>query len=213
MRIVSFSLWGSNPLYCRGILDNLDILPKFYPGWQCFVFVCVGTPEVFVNDIQKSGGTVIMTVPQGKWSGLFHRFYPAADPTVERFISRDTDSRFTTREVCAVNEWIESGLPFHIMRDHRHHDIQILGGMWGCVGGFIPNIINLINEWPEHDKKGTDQFFLRKEIWPLAKNCHIAHDDRKTFTGTELPFKNKTCEYGEHVGAIVQPSSVENSNV
>jgi hypothetical protein len=34
--------------------------------------------------------------------------------------------------VAAVNEWLNSSLPFHIMRDHPDHGTYILGGMWGA---------------------------------------------------------------------------------
>ena len=32
----------------------------------------------------------------------------------------------------AVNEWLNSGLMFHTMRDHVQHGTEILGGMWGA---------------------------------------------------------------------------------
>jgi len=35
------------------------------------------------------------------------------------------------REVNAVEEWLESDLPFHIFRDHPYHAEYILAGMWG----------------------------------------------------------------------------------
>jgi len=56
------------------------------------------------------------------------RFLPLLDPTVDRMISRDTDSLVTDRKVDAVNEWIKSGATFHIMRDSIHHCVHILGG-------------------------------------------------------------------------------------
>jgi hypothetical protein len=49
--------------------------------------------------------------------GMLWRFTVAADPTVDRFIVRDVDSRLNYRERLAVEEWIQSGRPIHIMRD------------------------------------------------------------------------------------------------
>jgi hypothetical protein len=40
--------------------------------------------------------------------------------------------RFSEREVAAVQQWMMSDLPFHIMRDHPQHGTSILGGMWGA---------------------------------------------------------------------------------
>jgi hypothetical protein len=52
------------------------------------------------------------------------------DATVEVGLTRLKDKG-------AVEEWIESGLPFHILRDHRGHvGGEILAGMWGGVGNF-----------------------------------------------------------------------------
>ena len=37
-------------------------------------------------------------------------------------LSQRSDSRLTSREAAAVTEWLEeSGLPFHILRDHPGH--------------------------------------------------------------------------------------------
>ncbi len=58
------------------------------------------------------------------------RFLPLLDPTVDRFMSRDSDSRIIDREVDAVRQWLtESNATFHVMRDNVHHDIEILGGI------------------------------------------------------------------------------------
>ena len=74
---------------------------------------------------------------EGDWDGMFWRFLPASDPSVDIMISRDTDSRLNSRESVAVTQWLEMGNRFHIMRDHPHHGTQILGGMWGVRGDIL----------------------------------------------------------------------------
>ena len=81
--------------------------------------------------------------------GMTWRFLPLADPSVDIMVSRDLDSRcflpdklpannklfisrFTSREEAAVAEWLSSSLPFHTMRDHPDHQVEIMGGMWGA---------------------------------------------------------------------------------
>ena len=64
--------------------------------------------------------------------GMLWRFLPVLDPSVDLMVSRDLDSRLTTREQAAVQEWIDSGLAFHVMRDNPEHGTEILGGMWGA---------------------------------------------------------------------------------
>jgi hypothetical protein len=60
---------------------------------------------------------------------MFWRFLVADDPTVDRYIIRDADSRLNMREKLAIDEWIASGKKIHILRDHPNHgDFPISGG-------------------------------------------------------------------------------------
>jgi len=73
---------------------------------------------------------------------MFWRFFAAADPTISRFISRDVDSRLIRRDFIAVQEWERSGRQFHVIRDHPSHSrYPMSGGLWGCVRGAIPGMI------------------------------------------------------------------------
>ncbi len=58
------------------------------------------------------------------------RFLPLMDPTVDRMLSRDSDSLVTVRAAEAVRQWLrESNATFHMMRDHWGHcSTLILGG-------------------------------------------------------------------------------------
>ena len=62
----------------------------------------------------------------------YGRYLPLLDPSVDVMVSRDLDSRPTTREQAAVEEWLNTGLAFHVMRDNPQHGTEILGGMWGA---------------------------------------------------------------------------------
>ena len=64
--------------------------------------------------------------------GMLWRFIPVLDPTVDLMVSRDLDSRLTAREQAAVEEWLTTGLAFHVMRDHPAHGASILAGLWGA---------------------------------------------------------------------------------
>ncbi len=122
--------------------------------------------------------------------GLFWRFEPLKDDSIERFIVRDTDSRLNVREADAVKEWENSDLNFHIMRDHVQHKVPICGGLWGATIDFIDKIkfdydellFNYIKGLTFNDifkQRGkyfnTDQPFLWKHIWPRVLNSHMAH--------------------------------------
>ncbi len=45
-----------------------------------------------------------------------------ADPLVEEWHCRDLDSRITSRELAAVEDWRTTGKTYHIMRDNRCYD-------------------------------------------------------------------------------------------
>lgn len=113
---------------------------------------------------------------QERASSTLWRYYPAADPTVTRFVARDIDARISHRDKAAVDEWVASGLYFHTMHDAPQHTDPILGGLWGAVGGFLnpkflqPLINNTGAEW------GIDQNWLREHLWPHVQNYTLDHN-------------------------------------
>ena len=71
----------------------------------------------------------------------YGRYLPLLDPTVDLMVSRDLDSRLTTREQTAVEDWLNTGLAFHVMRDNPQHGTEILGGMWGARMHVYPQLL------------------------------------------------------------------------
>ena len=107
------------------------------------------------------------------------RFLPLLDPTVDRLLSRDTDSLISKREIDAVQQWLtESDATFHLMRDHFLHCVEILGGLWGAK---IYQRRSAIRETAEkffyhfeHKMiRAFDQDILWQFIWPLAKTDSV----------------------------------------
>jgi len=113
----------------------------------------------------------------GDWTGMFWRVYPASEEDVDIVIVRDCDSRLSLREKAAVEEWLASDKGFHIMRDHPHHNTEILGGMWGAKKGVVPKIKDFIDEYVKGDFWQVDQNFLREKIYPIVKNNSFVHDE------------------------------------
>ena len=214
-RVVSFALWGANPLYALGAIRNAEMSPEFRPGWICRFYIdTTVTRETIDKLLDFPHVEIVKMHPAPDVLGMFWRFFPMFDdPTVERFVVRDTDCRPSKRETTAENEWIESGEPFHIMRDNVVHNTTILGGMWGAVAGCIPNMEDLIRNWLSNAKPrpqlagaagglryfhGCDQEFLNEVVWPLIIDKHIAHDEHYHYTGKERPFTVPLSEVGGH---------------
>ena len=81
------------------------------------------------------------------YDGLFWRFLPAADPSVDRFLIQDIDSVVNVKERISVDQWLASDKYFHVMRDYWNHTELILAGMWGGVGGLLPPLVWLLESF------------------------------------------------------------------
>lgn len=186
--IIAFSLWGDKTEYIEGAILNATLAPVIYPGWTCR-FYCDTSISVQVIDRLKSLGSEVKVIEQKQplFFGLFWRFFVADDPSVDRFIVRDCDCIINCQERIAVDEWIQSGKYFHVMRDYGSHTELIHAGMWGAVKGAIPKMSDLIvNYYDNNLKERTiDQRFLRHYIWPIAKQSNLCHDNYYDFDGSK----------------------------
>jgi hypothetical protein len=189
-KIISFSVWGANPKYVEAAYQNLLLQPEIYPDWICRFYMDETVPSSLRTKLEEGGAEIVMMPPSDGNYGLFWRFEPLKDTTIERFIVRDSDSRLNIREAAAVKEWEESGKEFHIMRDHPQHGAKICGGMWGATSEFINKIEkdydNLLKNFlstltfnriftPRGKYFNCDQPFLWAVVWPRIMNSHIAH--------------------------------------
>lgn len=204
-RIVSFSLYGNSPLYLQGALRNVRLIRSIYPGWTARVYASDEIPEALVSEMQFSGAEVVRKQRTSLIDGMFWRFLPAGEADVDAMVVRDVDSRVTSREFAAVNEWIESGKTLHILRDHPFHKVVMLGGMWGCRWGAVADIQSLIERWKLWAKKGQDQDFLRDAIYPRFRNDCFVHSELYAYGGEQAhPFPLPR-DRGEFVGCVYQP--------
>ena len=174
-KIISFSLWGDNPKYTIGAIRNAELTPIIFPRWISRFYCGKSVPNDIIKTLSSLPDTEVIRMDvDGDWTGMFWRFYASEDSDI--MLSRDTDSRLSNREKLAVDEWLESDKDFHIMRDHPHHNTEILGGMWGVRNGLLNNIKSLINEYVKGDFWQVDQDFLKKIIYPIVIDKSFIHD-------------------------------------
>ena len=190
--IISFSLFGDQERYLTGAVKNVMAAKEYYPGWRCRFYCDDRVPKKTLSDIAQGGGQVkMMPRPQCFADGLFWRFLVAEDPTVVRFLVRDADSVVNKREQYAVNEWLMSGKPFHIMRDGYLCLDLILAGMWGGITGVLPYLATLLKGFAYDPVKAyaiVDQIFLGDRVWPLIKeNCLIHDSIYRVFNAMDFP--------------------------
>lgn len=182
-KILSLSLWGNNPKYTIGAIHNIKLAQELYPDWIVRIYCDNIAHECIIDKIGDFNNfEFLVQKPAGDWNGMLWRFLPAIEKDVDIMISRDCDSRITVREKNAVNEWLESDKDFHIMRDHPFHNIQILGGMWGCRNNIF-NRVGIYNIDPDQyeSKWQIDQHFLRYDVYPKVFNDIFVHDPYKHF--------------------------------
>ncbi len=183
-KVISFSLWGKDPMYWEGALKNVELAGALYPGWICRFYVDATSPLPLIRMIGRSASEMILMEPSDEFAGLFWRFYAAEDADV--MICRDADSRLSGREASAVERWLGTEKYFHIMRDHPQHTALIMGGMWGCRN--MEGIRELIDQYQYKCLKGTDQLFLGQIIYPQVKEYAMIHDSYNLFgDGADFP--------------------------
>ena len=210
-KIVSFALWGELDNYIVGAIQNAKDVKKYYPGWVARFYCGRSVPNQIIERLKSEDAEVIIKDEAGDNRGMFWRFEPIDDEDVERVIVRDVDSRISSRECEAVQEWVESGLTGHIMRDHPYHNMVILGGMWGCLGGGVVKIKDNIKEFKPLNERNQDQLFLAEYVYPvlIRKGCLI-HDSFFRYESFSRDFPSEREEdlsfVGEQIDANGQRS-------
>lgn len=179
-RIIAFSLFGSHPRYLRGSLQNVLVARTLYPGWTCRFYVDDSVDSTFLEVMAEEGAEIVRDT-----SGdtdvrhrLCRRFLVSDDPEVGYFMVRDCDSVVSEREAAAVAEWLDSGLPFHTMRDWYTHTDSMLAGLWGGIAGMFPDMAGAVEQFRADIPLNTnwDQFFLRDQVWPAIRDQVMVHD-------------------------------------
>lgn len=183
--IISFSLWGDDPVYTHGAIVNAQLAPHIYPSWRCRFYCDDSVPDVVLDELRRLGAEVhLIQDPALLPLKPLWRFLVSDDESVDRYICRDADSRLNVQEAIAVDDWIKSDLPFHVMRDHVYHMEVILAGMWGGVARVLPNMRELAEVAMSYNRnKWNDQEFLRDVVWPLIRDRAKVHDSVFRFRG------------------------------
>lgn len=204
-KVISFSLWGNDPKYCVGAIKNVSLAKSYYPEWECWFYCGKSVPANIISELEFMGAKVIMKDVEGDWTGMFWRFEPITDPSVDVMISRDCDSRLSSREAIAVNQWLSTDRLFHIMRDHPAHATEILGGMWGARKPILGDMKHLMLAYNKGNFWQVDQNFLREVIWPRVAYSSCTHDE--FFVQAPFPSPRKGNEF---VGQVYDQYDVEN---
>ena len=212
-KVISFCLWGEEPRYVVGLIENIKLAAEYYPGWICYIYIHHKSLTPSLSEkLQRFDNISVIVKNDENISPkrcMLWRIEPFNDPTVELFISRDVDTRILPREVLAVREWLSSHKEIHIMRDHPQHYNKILGGMFGVrTARFAKydwqHLIN--NYYAIFGAEENDQHFLEKYIYNMSSlENKMIHDEMKLYEGGHIciPFPIKYEQNGRFVGCYV----------
>lgn len=162
-RLISFSLYGDDPKYCQGAIENIHLARMHYPGWDV-VFHVKDSPADTFDRLRELGARVIEC---DFLNMMLARFLPCCRPGI--VLSRDCDSRIGAREARAVAEWLESDKPRHVIRDHKEHlsvAHPVMGGLWASREPLeAADGLRQALDDPHYIPWGSDQRWLRENVW------------------------------------------------
>jgi predicted RNA methylase len=183
VKVISFSLFGTDPTYTAGALANAQLAREVYPGWTCRFYVGSSIKVDVISGLEAAGAQVVdrSDWPQD-WSALLWRYDTLTDPDVEAHLFRDCDSRLSPREAAAVQEWLDSGADFHIIRDHPEHYMPMMAGMWAATAAGAKLVADTIPTG-ENEHRFVDQVWLRDAVYPVARDRALVHDEFHRFPG------------------------------
>lgn len=212
-KVISFSLFGSNPKYLNGAVRNAFEYSKLFKDWQCWFYIGETVPTSTILALKSVGVRIIrMTYPENYTSTIwrFHAFLEGENSVV---LVRDVDSLPSIRELTAVNAWLNSDASLHIMRDHPSHTAYMLAGMWGGKTCSVEPYLHMLLEpnfyQKVENKYGIDQEILEKSIYHYLKKNALIHDSFSCLSKNSLPFP---CPRdGDHfIGEVYETNGVLN---
>ncbi|MFZ2167327.1 MAG: hypothetical protein WAV50_00485 [Minisyncoccia bacterium] len=131
MKLITFSLFGNQEIYCKGAVENARLAQELYPGWVARFYIADDVPEAYIRQIAAHGAQVVRCERKNAYDGLLWRFRTLTEDDIEVWVSRDCDSRLSPREKAAVDEWLATNKSLHVMRDAYNHTYPIMAGMFG----------------------------------------------------------------------------------
>ncbi|XP_037786659.1 uncharacterized protein LOC119582472 isoform X2 [Penaeus monodon] len=178
--------------YLSQLYSTVDVIGRVYPGWVVRIHHNVTTEDEvgmaelcriycdhdYVDLCHAHDLPGLGNMNERRLTGMMWRFAVMGDPTVQTFLSRDTDSWVLDREVAAVKEWLASNRTFHVVHDHPRHGPVILGGFWGAHNKDLRTMQDLRDKMyskAKTEQYGQDQKLLKNILWPYASTSVLNH--------------------------------------
>jgi len=183
----SFCIYGSKPIYCEGLVRNLEAIAIHYPRFETHIYAGNDAPEEYLRRYESFPRTVIHRLPFTGRRLTFNRFLAIDLPGVELMIVRDADSRLTDRDRWCIDDFIASGWQIYCVRDHKYHTYEIMAGLWGMhrIPGFSMSkaYAEFAPGYHDIDTYLADQDFLRNVVYRKFKGATLTYTPNWAYPG------------------------------
>lgn len=206
-KVLAFSLFGDSPRYNEGIIANMRLIESTFPGWRMVVYYNSTVPQCTLNSLKHHPLVTLKSMEQSLLDARSWRFHVVEDEKVERFCSRDADSRLGNREFAAVMQWLHSDKDAHAMIDHPGQTFQpLMAGMWCAKSSIVRDMVADLDDFSasiDFDfRPFGDQDFLEERIYPRIRNSLMRHASFGCdIYPDSIPFPTRRRGL-EHVGAV-----------
>lgn len=184
--------------YLRGLHINIRFNRILFPEWVNVLNIDESTynskyKKIFDWHVEKGWLRLSIREPAPLCKSMLWRVATLFDydHPVWRYshvICRDLDSIATYREAQMVQQWVDEDRAIHCITDSVSHTIPMMGGMVGFRPGYVNDLLKL-NTNPEaawnkllsfapdidYSRKGSDQDFLNRIIYPKCANNATEH--------------------------------------
>ena len=206
---IAFSLYGSDLRYSVGAIKNAIIAEQILDDeYELVFFVGQSVPSWVVSTLRLFPNVqIIQTDAPEDHTAKLWRFL-ACELDYDFVAFRDADARLSLRELHAHEEFLESGLDAHIMKDHPiGHNYPINAGMFTVRSALFKDIRALMESADISSYYTQDQDFLRNLIYPRIQFSCFVHDE---FYDTDVEGKSLRKPYVlepvnevSHIGAAL----------
>ena len=213
MKVIAYSLFGSNPRYSNPLIITVKNINEILPGWVIWVYYDSTVPRNVVDELTKLKVNLILmgSVECCDWAPKFWRFLPVFEKEVDVVLFRDSDSIITTREASLVNYWMNSDYSAQILRDHPLHMAPIMAGMFGLkkeVFKVFAHQLELNKNLVQEKSYSADQVFLAKYVYKFIYKKAIVQTPFFTYPG-ENCLKISEAKDENFIGAVYESAKIE----
>jgi len=175
MNTFCFCIYGTQPKYTQGLVENLKNIQNEFPSFQTILQYAKDVPDSYLTQYQSFPNVTIepITTEIPMMSRIL-----TWKPHHTYFV-RDADSRVTPRDAACIKAFLASNKMAHVVRDHFYHKNRIMGGMFGIRVPADWNLHSMWESWKQTQSSlppyGTDEKFLQEVIYPLIKHDMLLH--------------------------------------